>query len=126
MVVKTIRKQNGEITTEVRYYISSLDIDINFFSECIRRHWSVENKLHWQLDYTFKQDENTTVNKEALFGLQIIKKTVLALLNPIKTKNNVSMHQLRLAFSFNAESKLEELFNFYAKKPKLLERIFDK
>ena len=36
------------------------------------------------------------------------------------------MHQLRLAFSFNAESKLEELFNFYAKKPKLLERIFDK
>ena len=126
MVVKTIRKQNGEVTTEVRYYISSLDIDINFFSECIRRHWSVENKLHWQLDYTFKQDENTTVNKEALFGLQIIKKTVLALLNPIKTKNNVSMHQLRLAFSFNAESKLEELFNFYAKKPKLLERIFDK
>ena len=54
--------------------ISSLLLDINIFSDAIRKHWNVENKLHWQMDFTFKSDDNTTMNKKALFNLQIIKK----------------------------------------------------
>lgn len=125
MVNKTTINPDGTTTEEQRYYISSLDVDIILFSECVRKHWSVENKLHWQLDYTFKQDDNTTVNKEALLGLQIIKKTVLALLNPIKEKKKISMNKLRLAFSFNVEDELEGMFQFYAKNSKLLKRIFE-
>ena len=49
-------------------------LDIYNFSKAIRNHWNVENKLHWQLDFTFRSDENTTMNKRALFNLQIIKK----------------------------------------------------
>ena len=96
MVKKTIIKRDGTETSEIRYYISSLNVDIELFSDCIRKHWSVENKLHWQLDYTFKQDDNTTADKDALLGLQIIKKTALALLNPIKEKRNMSMNKLRI------------------------------
>lgn len=125
MVNKTTINPDGTTTEEQRYYISSLNVDIILFSECIRKHWSIENKLHWQLDYTFKQDDNTTVNKDALLGLQIIKKTVLALLNPIKEKKKISLNKLRLAFSFNVEDELEGLFQFYAKNSKLLKRIFE-
>ena len=126
MVEKTIINPDGSKAEEQRYYISSLDVDIKLFSESIRKHWSVENKLHWQLDYTFKQDDNTTSNKDALLGLQIIKKTVLALLNPIKEKKKISMNKLRLAFSYNVEDELEGLMQFYAKNSKLLKRIFEK
>ena len=42
-----------EKVIEKRYYISSLLRNIATFSEAIRGHWKVENKLHWQMDYTF-------------------------------------------------------------------------
>mgnify|MGYP002622315048 CR=1 FL=1 len=73
MVRKTI-EYNGEITIENRYYISSLDVDIELFSKSIRLHWSVENKLHWHLDFTFREDKNTTANKTTLMNFQLINK----------------------------------------------------
>lgn len=39
---------------EMRYYTSSLNVNIQLFSKDIRNHWSVENKLHWHLDFIFK------------------------------------------------------------------------
>ena len=88
---------------------------MNLFYNCIRCHWSVENKLHWHLDFTFKQDDNTTVDKEALLGLQIIKKIALGILNPIKTKQKISMNKLRLQISFHVESEIAKIFQFYAR-----------
>ena len=100
---------------EYRYYISSLPLDVYLFYNCIRCHWSVENKLHWHLDFTFKQDNNTTIDKEALLGLQIIKKMALGLLNPIKEQRKMSMNKLRLQISFNVESEMAQIFKFYAR-----------
>ena len=69
IVFKTI--DNGSIiTTEKRYYISSLFNDIELFSKSIRNHLNVENKLHWHLGFTFKEDKNTTMNKKLLFNIQ--------------------------------------------------------
>lgn len=82
-VRKAIIEGNKE-TKEMRYYISSLYCDIELFSNAIRNHWSVENKLHWHLDFTFKQDSNTTVNKNTLMNLEIINKFCLAILNKVK------------------------------------------
>ena len=46
LVKKKIEKSDGSITEEKRYYISSLLLNINEFSNAIRKHWNVENKLH--------------------------------------------------------------------------------
>ena len=54
-VKKTIGEGKNK-RVEYRYYISSLLNDIELISQTIRHHWSVENKLHWHLDVTFKQD----------------------------------------------------------------------
>lgn len=45
----------GDASTEVRYYISSLDPG-QPFNELIRSHLGVENSLHWVLDMTFCED----------------------------------------------------------------------
>lgn len=106
LVKKTIN--NGkEIKIEYRYYISSLYLNIELFSNSIRNHWSVENKLHWHLDFTFKQDNNTTVNKTALMNLELVKKFCLGILNKIKPfYKNISIKRIRKQLSYNLEKGL--------------------
>jgi len=56
-----IEKAHGQIETR-RYYMTSLS-DVSLCAEAIRGHWCVENNLHWHLDHSFSEDENTTMDK---------------------------------------------------------------
>ena len=109
LVKKTI--DNGKETkVECRYYISSLFLNIELFSKAIRNHWSVENKLHWHLDFTFKQDDNTTVNKKALMNLELVKKLCLGILTKVKPfYNNISLRRIRKILSYNFEKGLVDI-----------------
>ena len=110
LVKKTIEKADGSKVEEKRYYISSLLLNINEFSNAIRKHWNVENKLHWQMDFTFRSDDNTTKNKKALFNLQIIKKFCLTILNEVKKQKNKSLKRIRKDISRNVEKETIEIF----------------
>lgn len=116
VVVKTIENKDGKKTIEKRYYISSLLLNIELFSRAIRSHWSVENKLHWQMDFTFKCDANTTVEKKALYNLQILKKNALSILNLIKEDYKKSMKKIRFIVGMNPEKELPKLFYLARKK----------
>lgn len=110
LVKKTIDQSDVTRVEEKRYYISSLLLDISVFSNAIRKHWNVENKLHWQMDFTFKSDDNTTMNKKALFNLQIIKKFCLTILNEVKKGKNKSLKRIRKDISRNVEKETIEIF----------------
>ena len=109
LVKKTIETLQ-ETKVEYRYYISSLFLNIKLFSNAIRNHWSVGNKLHWHLDFTFKQDDNTTVNKKALMNLELVKKLCLGILNKVKPfYNNISLRRIRKILSYNFEKGLVDI-----------------
>ena len=110
LVKKTIEKADGSKVEEKRYYISSLLLNINEFSNAIRKHWNVENKLHWQMDFTFRSDANTTMNKKALFNLQIIKKFCLTILNEVKKQKNKSLKRIRKDIARNVEKETIDIF----------------
>lgn len=114
LVRKTIDK-NGKKTIEKRYYISSLFNDISSFSKAVRNHWGIENKLHWQLDYTFAMDNNTTMNKNALFNLQLIKKLSLAIIKNAQDVYHSSLSAIRNRLCFNFEQEILRLFNIITK-----------
>ncbi len=97
-------------TVEYRYYISGKQVNIKEFSIATRQHWAIENKIHWHLNFTFRQDNNTTTNKKALLNLEIIHKFVLAILSRAKPKYKLSLKGIRKHLSNNFQEFLPELF----------------
>ena len=62
------------------------------------------------MDFTFKCDDNTTMNKKALYNLQIIKKFCLRILNEVKKHQNRSLKRIRKSISRNIERETIEIF----------------
>src|SRR3954464_15088378 len=59
-VVTSRRREGEKESIEVRYYLSSLPVDVGLFARAVRGHWSVENACHWTLDVTFREDHSPT------------------------------------------------------------------
>ena len=64
-VVTSCCVRDGKETIEVRYYISSLAVNVKKFAHAVRSHWSIENACHWVLDMTYREDESR-IRDEAL------------------------------------------------------------
>lgn len=104
----------GKNSTEIRYYITSLN-DVELCADAIRGHWSVENQLHWHLDYTFHEDDNTTVDRQAFTNLSILNKMALSLFKLVQPlmKKNSSIRLIRKDFSWGFEDNLAKLLNSF-------------
>lgn len=58
----------------VRYYFSSIDLPVEELAKIIRKHWQIENNLHWVLDMYFYEDLSRNRKDNALENLSILKK----------------------------------------------------
>ena len=81
-VVNSIREVKGKgETTEQRYYITSHDDKTaEFIAHATRSHWHVENKLHWQLDVSFNEDQNRLRSGYGAENFSLMNKIALNLL----------------------------------------------
>ena len=58
LVESTRESSDGKRSTERRYFISSIRrLDAKAMAGHIRGHWGIENRLHWQLDVSFGEDQ---------------------------------------------------------------------
>lgn len=73
-------QRDGKDCNEVRYYILSKYISGQRFAEAVRSHWSIENRLHWQLDVTFQEDQCRIRKGHADANFSILRRTALSLL----------------------------------------------
>jgi hypothetical protein len=71
----------------------------------------VENKLHWQLDFTFRDDKNTSMAKTGAKNLQIMKKIVLSILSLVKNSYKLSMKKIRYVLSLDYENEIEKMLS---------------
>ena len=104
--------KNGEEnnTLQTRFYISSRAANAEYFAKCTRKHWSIENQLHWQLDVVFNEDRQRLREGNAPENMAIMRK--LALQTLMKSKGRKSLKTMRKKVAWNDSLLFEVLKNF--------------
>ena len=81
VMVETVRTVNGvEGKPERRCFITSLKADAKAFRKLVRRHWGIENRLHWVLDVVFLEDQCRARTGHAPENCSTLRKIALMLL----------------------------------------------
>ena len=83
--VTSERRIGDTASCETRYYLTSLPGDARRLLQAVRKHWSIENELHWVLDIAFLEDKNRTHKDHAPENLAILRQLALNLLAQEKT-----------------------------------------
>ena len=83
-MVKSHRTINGKTSVDVRYYISSLEMNAKLFGSAVRQHWGIENSFHWVLDIVFREDECRIRKGNAAENIGILRHMALNLLKKDK------------------------------------------
>jgi predicted transposase YbfD/YdcC len=88
--VQATRIIGTERTTETRYYISNLPVDTPHLARtalhAVRRHWSIENELHWVLDIAFQEDTCRIRQGYAAENMAVLRHIALNLLKQESSK----------------------------------------
>ncbi len=84
-LVQSERKVNGKVSTENRYYISSLPSNATVIAEAVRTHWSIENSLHWVLDVSFHEDASRIRKDNSPENMAMLRHFALNLLSRDKS-----------------------------------------
>ena len=72
-------KATGKKETESSYYISSLK-EASVINNGIRKHWGIENKVHWVLDVAFNEDQSRKRTGYAAQNFSTLNRIALNLL----------------------------------------------
>ena len=78
--IEAVRESHGHTSRERRYYLSSLSLDAARVAHAVRRHWGVENQLHWVLDVVFGEDQSRARTGHAAENLATLRRWALNLL----------------------------------------------
>jgi predicted transposase YbfD/YdcC len=85
-MVERERDINGSVTSETSYYITSLKNDPQKIADAVRRHWRVENCLHWVLDVAFREDDSRIRKDNAPENCAVLRHIALNLLKRENSK----------------------------------------
>ncbi|MEL6836524.1 MAG: ISAs1 family transposase [Bacteroidota bacterium] len=96
---EVLRKKQAQKSDEIHFYITSSDQPIAYLANAIRKHWQVENNLHWVLDVEFKEDHSRkrTGNQAANFSL--IRKVALNMIEQHRGKKSIKATRMACALS---------------------------
>ena len=95
-MVERERHIKDKISCETSYYLLSRKWDAEEFGKRIREHWGVENKLHWMLDVSFREDECRKRAGNATENFAMVRHIAMNLLkkeNSMKKSMNVKRLQ---------------------------------
>ncbi|GAX37349.1 ISAs1 family transposase [Nodularia sp. NIES-3585] len=84
MVVRERRLWN-KTTREVQFYLTSLHSDAQLLGRAIRKHWGIENQVHWTLDCTFAEDSCRIRSFHSPRNFALLRRIALNALNREQT-----------------------------------------
>ena len=93
--------RDGKETIEVRYYISSLAVEVKRFARAVRGHWGIENTCHWVLDMTYCEDESRIREKALRENFAWLNRFTLSLLKQHPDKSSLAMKRRSCGWNEN-------------------------
>ena len=79
-MVKSTVTEKEETRQFTRYFITSLT-GLDEFARSVRKHWSIENQLHWCLDVIFREDASRARKDHSPLKLNVLCKIALNLVS---------------------------------------------
>ena len=95
VMIRAERRIGEQVETETRYYLSSLPGDAQQLLAAVRDHWHIENRLHWVLDVTFREDDSRIRTGNADQNMTVLRHMAINLLKREQSTNR-SMRGKRL------------------------------
>jgi predicted transposase YbfD/YdcC len=89
-VVTSRRLRDGKESVEVRYYISSLTVEVKRFAHAVRSHWGIENTCHWTLDVTYREDQSRIRERSLRENFAWLNRLTLSLLKQHPGKGSIA------------------------------------
>jgi len=78
--VEAERRSAAGRTVDTRYFLASLPSKAAALGQAVRRHWQVENRLHWVLDVAFREDDSRVRVGEGAPNFALLRHLALNLL----------------------------------------------
>jgi len=97
-MVESRIERGDKIESERRSYISSRALSAEAFAAAARGHWAIENKLHWVLDVTFREDLSRLRTGHGAKNMAVVRHFALNLVRQIADKRSIKRRRKRAAF----------------------------
>ena len=96
LMVRAERRVGEKCETETRYFISSLPGNAKRLLNAVRGHWHIENRLHWVLDVTFREDDSRIRKGNAAQNMAVLRHMAINLLKQEQsTKRSIRSKRLK-------------------------------
>jgi predicted transposase YbfD/YdcC len=102
----------GQKSKEVRDFVSSLPAEVERLAGLIRGHWGIENRLHWSLDVTFREDASRIRQGHGPENTALLRRLTLSILKQ-DTRYSDSLRCKRLRAGWET-SALEHFLMIFA------------
>jgi predicted transposase YbfD/YdcC len=99
IMVESERHVDDKVTTEQRFFISSLKSNADKIAPAIRAHWEIENGCHWVLDVTFGEDNSRIRRGHGAHNFSTLRQMALTVLKRESTKISIRKKRIRAGFN---------------------------
>ena len=96
-MIQAERRTGENKTVNRRYFISSLESNAKQLLHAARTHWGIENKVHWILDITFREDDSRVRKGNGAQNFAVLRHIALNLLRQENTRKISIRAKRRLA-----------------------------
>ena len=97
--VQAEAERAGQAHSETRYYISSAALDAARAALAVRGHWGIENRLHWVLDVTFREDQSRLRKGYGARNMAVVRHFGLNLVRAAADNKSIKLRRKRAAWA---------------------------
>ena len=90
-------ERNKQTCQDTRYFITSLS-DLSQFANAVRKHWGIENSLHWCLDMTFHEGYSRIRKDHSAESIAVVCHIALNILKSYPEKISLARKRRRCSY----------------------------